>query len=192
MKFGLCIGHSRYIDGKRDGGALAADKKTNEWTYNSRIARLVAAAMTTKGHSIIIYDRYEGSGYTRAMTNLGLKMKADKIQCAVEMHFNWNDGYNDDIGHGHEWLYWHTSKNGKLLAQYFDASEKRIIPAIRPRGIQPRKDGRGAAFLENTYCPALVAEPFFGDDDWDKITDEKVAAVYVDALCAYAAASPIQ
>lgn len=185
MKIGLCIGHSRFINGRRDGGAVAADGKTNEWTFNSAVARLVKRDLAKEGHLAVIYDSYPGNGYTRAMINLGVQMKADKIEVAAEMHFNYLDGKNDNKGHGHEWLYWHTSQKGKLLAESFSVAELQLIPAVVQRDILPRKDGRGAAFLENTYCPAVVAEPFFGDDDWDKVTVESVAYVYVQGFLRY-------
>jgi hypothetical protein len=185
MKIGLVIGHSRYIDGRRDGGAVAADGKTNEWEFNSHVARLARAALQAKGHAVNIYDANPANGYTKAMIWIGEQMKRDGIQVAAELHFNFLDGVNDNKGHGHEWLYWHTSIKGKILAQCFSDAEKRIIPAVVTRAILPRKDGRGAAFLENTYCPTVVGEPFFGDDDWDKVTPEKVAAVYVDGFICY-------
>lgn len=185
MKFGLVIGHSRYINGRRDGGAVSAGG-AQEWDFNSVVARIVEHQMRGWGHVVNIYDKNPANGYTRAMIWIGNKMKEDGVQCAVEMHFNYLDGKNDNKGHGHEYLYWHTSTKGKFLAQCFNKASNEITPDIVERVILPRKDGRGAAFLENTYCPAVVAEPFFGDDDWDKANADKIAAVYVSALLAYA------
>lgn len=186
MKFGLVIGHSRYIKGRRDGGAVSAGG-VQEWDFNGVVARIVSRNLRLHGHDVNIYDSNPATGYTRAMVWIGREMKADGVECAVEMHFNHFDGKNDNKGHGHEYLYWHTSKKGQFLAECLSKASIAITPDIVKRPILPRKDGRGAAFLENTYCPAVVAEPFFGDDDWDKVDIDKIAAVYVSGLLSYAA-----
>lgn len=186
MKFGLVIGHSRFINGRRDGGAESAGG-VQEWDFNSVVARIVKRELERNGHVVNIYDTNPASGYTKAMVWIGEKMKKDQVECAVEMHFNHFDGINDNKGHGHEYLFWHTSAKGRVLAQCFNKASNEITRDVVERPILPRRDGRGAAFLENTYCPAVVAEPFFGDDDWDKINIDKIAAVYIQALLWYAA-----
>lgn len=186
MKIALCVGHSRYINGKRDGGAVASDKRTNEWTFNSRVAEILKKELERSGHSSIVYDSYKGSGYTSSMIWLGQQIKVDACDLAIELHFNYYDGLNDDLGHGHEWLYWHTSVKGKKLAQCCFDAEKKIIPSVFPRRILGIKEGRGAAFLESTHCPALVGEPFFGDDDFDKVDPTRVAYVYAAGINSYA------
>jgi N-acetylmuramoyl-L-alanine amidase len=186
VKIALLVGHSRLINGKRDGGAVAADGKTNEWTFNRAVARLVQTKLLAAGHHVSLWDHYEGNGYTASMLWVTRKVKEAGVQVAVELHFNHLDGKNDDKGHGHEWLYWHTSEKGCKLAGFLSEAEKEIIPEVVTRALLPRKSGRGAVFLELTHCPAVIGEPFFGDDDWDKVDVERVAAVYVKGLLAYA------
>lgn len=41
----LCVGHSRMIHGRRDGGAIAADGKTSEWEYNAALADATATRL---------------------------------------------------------------------------------------------------------------------------------------------------
>lgn len=185
MKIALAIGHSRYIKGRRDGGALAADKKTNEWMFNSKVAQLIKKTLEVHGFVINIYDEYTGTTYTAAMRNLGQQIKKDQNDLAIELHFNYYDGIDDDIGQGHEWIYWPGSVNGKKLALALFEAEKIILPSVMPRSIIPRSFGRGAEFLKQTHCPSVVGEPFFGDDDWNKVGVASVAAVYVRGILDY-------
>jgi hypothetical protein len=185
MRIALAIGHSRIINRRRDGGALAADKKTNEWVFNKRVCDILAPKLIEIGHHVKVWDHYEGNGYTQSIINLAMEIKAFRADIAIELHFNYLDGVNDDQGHGHEWLHWHTSKKGRLLATCLFEAEKEVIPAVVPRSVLGRKSGRGAVFLESTHCPAVIGEPFFGDDDWNKVTPELVALTYFRGIVAY-------
>lgn len=184
MKIAICIGHSRWINGRRDGGAISSDG-TSEWVFNSKVAAILSKELERVGHSSVIYNNYKGSGYTSAMMWIAGEVKKDKCDLAIELHFNFLDGINNDIGHGHEWLYWHSSVKGKKLAECFFEAQKKIIPTVVPRRIVPIKEGRGASFLELTHCPAVIGEPFFGDDDWDKVDATRVAFVYAAGINAY-------
>jgi N-acetylmuramoyl-L-alanine amidase len=186
MKVALPIGHSRIISGRRDGGAVAADRKTNEWTFNKKVASILAEKLLRVGHQVKVWDHYEGVGYTKATLWVAEQIKNWGANIAIELHFNYHDGKNNDQGHGHEWLYWHTSVKGRKLSEFLSNAEKTVIPSVVARSLLPRKSGRGAVFLESTHCPAVVGEPFFGDDDWDKVTPELVAEVYFQGIVDYA------
>jgi len=158
---GLCVGHSR----AGDSGAMSVGNIT-EYEYNCALVDLISSRIKAK---VKIYDAYEGRGYTTAMKWLGRKMKADGISVAVELHFN----AATPKATGHEWLYWHTSEKGRLLARTLRDSFEDSFPQFTSRGIKPRKKGsRGSAFLRNTHCPAVICEPFFGtnEDDWELAT----------------------
>jgi hypothetical protein len=45
----LCIGHSRFIKGHRDGGAVAVDSKTSEWVFNSELAKSASIELAELG-----------------------------------------------------------------------------------------------------------------------------------------------
>lgn len=165
----LCVGHSRHINGRRDGGAVAADGKTFEWEYNSDLADRIATILAQDhGLSAVIVDDYQGTGYTPAMKWLAGKLRSfGNIKLAVELHFNAANG----TARGHEWLHWSTSTKGKRLATELHlAFAAEFSQAEFPaRGVK-RLTGadRGAEFVKLTHCPAVICEPFFGDNpqDW--------------------------
>ena len=183
MKTAVCIGHSRKINGRIDGGAYSPHLKMNERTFNLKVAE----EMKRLDSSIVIIDAYEGAGYSSAMRWLADKIKREECDLAIELHFN--SAHPD--AKGHEWLYWHASKRGEWLAWCFRESFSETFPEIFRRGIKACfADSRGADFLRFTHCPALICEPFFGSNGWDcAVIDKKghkaVASAYVSALAKY-------
>lgn len=170
-KIALCVGHSRRIGSRRDGGAVAADGQTNEWSYNSRLGRELARRLSP-AHEVLVVMDYEGAGYTTAMRWLAGRLREEQVDLAVELHFNAANG----AARGHEWLHWHTSRAGKQVAVELHVAVARAFPTMPQRGLKPRGPGdRGAEFLKLTHCPAVIAEPFFGDNpvDWRGLGDEE-------------------
>jgi N-acetylmuramoyl-L-alanine amidase len=168
----LCVGHSRPgLDGKPEGGARSATG-VSEWEYNSRLARLIAEELHD-AHDIssMLIDRYAGGGYGSAMRWLGRTLREEgDIALAVELHFNAADGK----ARGHEWLHWHSSAKGKRAALEMHLVFSNAFPQIPARGVKPKTSAdRGAGFLQATHCPAVIAEPFFGDNptDWKLAKD---------------------
>ena len=161
----LCVGHSR----QNDSGASSVDG-TTEYDYNCDLAERISRN-TRLGTRI--YNAYQGNGYTSAMRWLARKLKSDGIEYAVEVHFN----AATPKATGHEWLYWHSSERGRLLARSLRDSMEDAFSEFTSRGIKGRKRGsRGASYLRLTHCPAVIAEPFFGtcaDPDWDLATQHK-------------------
>ncbi len=186
MKIGLCIGHSRYINGKRDGGAVSVGN-VNEWTYNKDLANLVAARLHPK-YDVVIISSYEGSGYTTAQQWLAKHLKELKVDVALELHFNAADA---PAAHGSEWLHYHSSVKGRYLAECFKGAFKRHVPELTPRGIKGLSAGdRGNEFVKLTPMPSLILEPFFGssESDWKVATEKKnqIVDAYAEALTKYA------
>ncbi len=160
----LCVGHSR----QGDGGASSIDG-TTEWDYNCDLADRIASKTRQE---VRVYNTYGGKSYANSMRWLARKLKADGVKCAVELHFN----SAKPTANGHEWLYWHSSEKGRLLARSLRDSMEDYFPMHVSRGIKEReKGGRGAAFLRYTHCPAVIAEPFFGSSnkDWELATKHK-------------------
>ena len=88
---------------------------------------------------------------------------------AIELHFN---GFSDPRAQGSEMLYWHTSEQGRLLADLLQQYTVRTL-RVHDRGLKPVQRGRGAAFLRGTRMPAVICEPAFGTnpgDAWKLLT----------------------
>ena len=64
-------------------------------------------------------------------------------------------------------------------------------PDTKTRGIKERKSGRGSEFLRQTPCPAVICEPFFGDNegDWSQWGNvegrERLGNIYANACYRY-------
>jgi len=160
----ICVGHSR----PNDSGAASVTGVT-EWDYNSELADMIGDRLSSPYK---IYSTYCGSNYWSAMRWLAKKLKKDKVDAAIELHFN----AATPKATGHEWLYWNTSQNGRLFARALRDSFEDCFPQLRSRGIKPKQKGsRGAGFLRLTHCPAVIAEPFFGtnNEDFDLALNSK-------------------
>ena len=150
MKIAINVGH-----GPKDRGAIAVDG-TTEFEFNSQLAILLAQELKHMGHTpvIIIQDSYSG---------LPAKINAANPDCVVSLHFN------AEGGTGTETLYWYTSAEGKALAESIQGELVPIL-GLRDRGIKARQTGDlGALLLRGTKAPAVIVEPFFGDNqgDWE-------------------------
>lgn len=172
-RIAICVGHSRIINGHRDGGAVSVSG-IQEWEYNAELAEMVGANLTFYGLRWFIVDSYKGDGYGAAMTWLGKHLEERGAGLAVELHFN----SAGEAARGHEWLYWKTSKNGERLANCLEYQMRlQFPPIVMPaRGIKGlgRAD-RGAEFLRRTKCVSAICEPFFGtnEDDFKLATRDK-------------------
>lgn len=156
----ICVGHSRYINGKRDGGAVSAGG-VQEWTFNRDVAYQIDRILREKGVVSFVVDDYRGSGYTDSMRWLANEIKAKGATVAIELHFNAATG----TAKGHEWLYWGTSTRSKALADALRGAYAEAFPNAVSRGIKAKGSGeRGGEFLKLTHCPAVICEPFFGDN----------------------------
>lgn len=185
----VCVGHSRFIAGRPEGGALTCAPVTSEWDFNDPLARLIAAILhDTYGVAALVVNRYAGSGYAASMRWLADTLREAQAALAVELHFNSAD---TPAAGGHEWLHWHSSSRGLGLARALETSMSIAFPAMRRRGVKaigPRD--RGAAFLNLTHCPAAICEPFFGSSPEDcaavRGRPEHLAAAIATALAAVA------
>jgi N-acetylmuramoyl-L-alanine amidase len=170
----ICVGHSRHINGKRDGGAISAGG-VSEWTFNRDLAFQIDRILREKGVQSFVIDDYRGNGYTDSMRWLASEIKAKGATLAIELHFNAATGK----AKGHEWLFFQTSKEGKRLATAMRGAYDEAFPMSVSRGIKAKISGeRGGEFLKLTHCPAVITEPFFGDNpqEW------QVAASSVSAM----------
>lgn len=181
----LCVGHSRRIAGRIEGGAISAGK-VSEHTFNSAVANRVKAQLATLGIDAFVVDHYEGNGYAAAQKWLAAQLKQKGATLALELHFNASEGQ----ARGAEWLYWGTSANGKRLAECVRSEYIAKMPNIPDRGIEPKDSAdRGAEFLRGTHCPAIICEPFFGDNviDWAIASTSQniIANAYAQGIAAF-------
>jgi N-acetylmuramoyl-L-alanine amidase len=177
----ICIGHSRTIKGRYDGGAYSPWLKMNERDFNLLVASQLSTHLSQNGIPSRIINHYAGAGYGSAMVDVSKQVKDARASLAIELHFN----SATPTANGHEWLYWHSSKHGEALARAFSAQFSKDHQNIRSRGLKPiTARDRGGAFLRVTHCPALIVEPFFGSNESDcrQITTASVAKSYAKAL----------
>lgn len=172
-RIALCIGHSRRINDRLDGGAVSI-AGVMEWTYNRALADMIGAHLTRNRLQWFIVDAYQGRGYGAAMAWLANHLAERTADVAIELHFN----AATPSARGHEWLHWHSSKAGRSLAESLDYEMRmQFPPGIMPaRGPKPRSGAhRGSEFLRRTHCPAVIAEPFFAsnEEDWKLATTQK-------------------
>lgn len=177
----ICIGHSRKINGRYDGGAYSETLKSNERDFNLKVASELSKKLNNSGIQNKIFDQYAGNGYGYAMIDVAVQVKQYKASLAIELHFN----SASPEANGHEWLYWHSSKIGEMVASNFDTEFAKAFPSIKRRGLKAiTKKERGGKFLEYTHCPAIILEPFFGSSvqDCSKINIEGIAEAYTRAI----------
>jgi len=177
----ICIGHSRRINGRFDGGAYSDALKINEREFNLKVASELSAKLASRGIRNKIIDQYGGNGYGSAMADVARQVKDIRASLAIELHFN---SASPDAN-GHEWLYWHSSTIGERVAGKFDAEFSKEFPTIKRRGLKAiTKKDRGGKFLELTHCPAIILEPFFGSSvaDCAKINLGGLTEAYTRAI----------
>lgn len=171
VKVGVCVGHSR----SGDRGAESVSGLT-EHAFNSVLGKLICHELSLLGIATFSADRYEGAGYGAAMKWIAGKLDAFGVTHAIELHFNASEEHK---ARGHEWLHWHSSAGGKKLAQSLHDAFAKEFPEMKDRGLKPiQGKDRGGLFLSLTRCPAVIIEPFFGDnaEDW-KVASSKTAAM---------------
>lgn len=177
----ICIGHSRKIKGRYDGGAYSPWLNINERDFNLQVASQLSNHLTQNGIPCRVISDYKGNGYGSAMADVANQVEDIHASIALELHFN----SAQPSANGHEWLYWHSSSKGKALSEAFNAQFSKDHPNIKSRGFKAiTAQDRGGAFLRNTHCPSLILEPFFGSSqsDCQQITPESVAKSYAKAL----------
>lgn len=180
--FALCVGHSR----RGDRGAVNT-AGVSEHAFNAPLAKRVAEILRDRKHIAHVIDSYDADGYDEAMKWVGKEVGKLRADAAVEFHFN-SAGPNAE---GYEYLFWHSSKRAEKLAQCLLLSHKLEFPKAKSRGLKPLGPiSRGAGFVRQTPCPAVLLEPFFGSNvketDQYSAARETLAHVYADALCAWA------
>tara|TARA_A200000159_G_scaffold19571_1_gene16151 strand:+ start:583 stop:1236 length:654 start_codon:yes stop_codon:yes gene_type:complete len=181
-KIAICVGHSRI----GDEGATSVSG-VSEWAYNKKVAELLQCHLRHQGIQSIVFDDYPSQSYRGAMDWLSQSVAKKECDIAIELHFN---SYSNSEAEGYEYLYYHTSNNGRRLAECFRKAHSEGSKVQSDRGIKPiESDGRGGGFLGSVSPPAVICEPFFASSSKEWILfDEKyslLADIYAKAIVSY-------
>lgn len=185
MKVAICVGHSRRILGRLDGGAVSVGK-VSEHAFNSEVAGHLRDKLKAYGIESTIFDRYDSNGYTSAMRDVAERARKYGADIALELHFN----SASESANGYEYLCHNKSIKGKRLATIALSEHGRANPAMKARGVKLlTANDRGYEFVNLTHCPAVICEPFFGSNakEWAAYSADvpKLAGVYADTCYKY-------
>lgn len=181
-KIALCIGHAR----AGDSGASAWNG-TSEESYNNEVAKLIKQKLDALGIESEIINFYPGNGYGSAMTWLAKHLLDNGYTHAFEFHFN----SAGPSAKGFEYLYWHKSTRGIVMAKVFQDLHREMFLDKSDRGVEALGDEaheRGVLFTSITHCPSIICEPFFGSNEDDARSymtsegKEKLSSFYAKAI----------
>jgi N-acetylmuramoyl-L-alanine amidase len=171
MKVALVVGH-------RKGAPGACNKNEEdfpkcEFEFNKKLINdLVERHLVS---SSIDYDVVYRQSYKQ------LPMNINKLNPHIVISFHCN-AFNTKAS-GTEVLYYHTSTNGKRMAEILQENFLDVLE-LPDRGIKPRhSEDRGGYLLRYTKAPCVIIEPFFidNDEDYNRVKerwDDFVFAIY--------------
>ncbi len=157
LKVGLFVGHNKGT------GAVAIDG-ADEWESRNKVALAASEKLTDAGYEVHVIYRDGSVGYSAAMRAHGERSRADKLDVAIELHFNAYDGQ----AHGAEMIV-ATHKSANTLGKAFQEATEEFYPnrTLRDGGVKLKTSGRGHLFNANQRCPSGIYEPCFGDaEEW--------------------------
>ena len=162
MKVAFIIGHT-----KLNKGAYSKHAEKYEYYFYKELKPYLRTLGDVFTHNPLIY------GYNSRQKNTALKTK--NYDLVFELHFNSFDGKKE----GCEALYYHSNNKTRLMADSFcdyyteqSGSSNRGAKPLKPNFIkQTRKlskqQQRGLGFVYFQKPPAILLEPFFGDNAID-------------------------
>jgi N-acetylmuramoyl-L-alanine amidase len=178
----ICIGHSRKIGGRYDGGAYSEHLKISERDFNLKVATKLSAELTRKGIPSKIFDHYAGNGYGYAMADVADKVKAAQATLAIELHFN----SATPSATGHEWLYWHSSVKGKAIAEKFNDCFQQELPEASRLGALRRSRklivAASSLSLPIALLSSLSRSSVAMKHDCKQVNPDNIADTYAKAL----------
>ena len=158
MKVAIIIGHD-----KTSPGAFSKVLGQSEYIYNSEVAANLSGVAD-------IYKRPVANGYKTQMEILAKQINQKNYDLVLELHFN---SFNN-IANGCETVgFVGNDKTKKIGESYCDVISKAYNINNRGHKTSPA-GGRGYWFLKLMNAPALILEPFFGDNqEAEKFIDPK-------------------
>jgi len=173
-KIVLVVGHK-----PSSAGAFNETYNLKEFDYNDKLVAEIVDKLTMgwffdKVEPVVVYrDTYNG---------LPKKINDKNPDFIISFHCN---AFNKKVS-GTEVLYYHTSKNGKKMAEIL---QKHLLKALglKNRGVLGKTaEDRGGYLLRYTKAPCIIAEPFFIDNDSDLVCAEvnrrELVAAYTEAI----------
>lgn len=152
MKIAIVIGHD-----KNNPGAWSPILKNSEYIYNSEVASYL-------GDVADIYKRPLGGGYTSQMKKLAEELNPKNYDLVVELHYNKYDNKANGTGDGCEAVIYPNSSSKKAAQMFCDMIVDHYD--VDNRGVKEHGKGeRGYGFLSLMSAPAIIVEPFFGDEN---------------------------
>lgn len=157
MKLVINIGH-----GGKDPGAVNNELGITENQFN----RQLGVAIKQLWPYYVRLIEQDDSGLNQLVRDINT-MEPDLV---VSLHCNAAEA---KTATGTETLYWHTSTEGKRLAEYVQARMVKAL-GLADRGVKPRDN---LAILRGTKCPAIIVEPFFISNgaDYKKVDIDALA-----------------
>ena len=152
MRLAVIVGHN-----ERAQGAVRSDTGETEYSFNSRIARLMEQhAPSDMG--VRTFWRTPSGGYRAEIDRVYRETDAWGADATVELHFN---SAANPAASGTEMLSSGTRKSLDLSQAIHE--EVMATLGLRDRGVKTRRDSdRGGASLWSGKAPATLVEPFFG------------------------------
>jgi N-acetylmuramoyl-L-alanine amidase len=165
-KVAIVVGHD-----KIEQGAYSHLLKHSEFSYHSELVKLLP---------FDIYYRSTKGIYVDKMLELASRINGKAYTLVVELHFNMFNG----VVNGTECLYHHKSTVGKRYAEIYCNNVVKEYGTVL-RGAKGISGGNGFGFVSLMDAPALVLEPFFGDNaEALKFKDlNKYAKLLIDTFC---------
>ena len=148
-KCALVIGHK-----KLSPGASNEKSGLTEFSFNEKLAMEIEDEVEDVNIQRI---------YRRTYNTLPDDINEFNPDFIISLHCN---AFNKTAS-GTEVLYYHRSKNGRLMAEVLNNEFVNAL-GLKDRGIKPKSaEDRGGYLLKSTSAPCVIAEPFFIDNDSD-------------------------
>jgi N-acetylmuramoyl-L-alanine amidase len=167
-KIAIVVGHDSI-----EQGAFSNLLKKSEFAYYSELVKLLP---------FDIYYRSTKGGYKSKMEELAKQINGKGYNAVIELHYNSFNG----VANGSEALYFNGSNIGKRYAEILAEGVAKEYGSTR-RGAKAisQTNDRGYWFLKLMDGPAVIYEPFFGDNaEAIKFKDvNKHAKLLIDLLC---------
>ncbi len=157
MRTCLIIGHKQTATGASNKTYGAKEFDVNEAIVKKLQLKLNGGVRITELTEVI--PVYRKTSFKQLPNEINLH----DPKFAISFHCN---AFNTRAS-GSETLYYHTSKNGKAMANICQKHFSKTF-GINDRGIKPKHaEDRGGYILRYTKCPIVLCEPFFIDNDTD-------------------------
>jgi len=148
MRAAVVIGHS-----KESPGAYSEYLRASEYIYNSEVATYLSCVAD-------IYRRPANGGYKSQMKRLASEINKKDYDLVIELHFN---SFNGKVG-GCETISYPGSSSLDFGEKFCNDISECYLTENRGAK-EANSNSRGWWFLAYMEAPAIIVEPFFGDNE---------------------------